>query len=128
MSGFIPEHYKELTIRVYSKQPHLTARIQVGFRKLLKQLNAKMESSLYAESEEKYPDIPVLSKLAKETAQDPINDYLHNPFLSSPVLPSSAKSRRVSSLFPTISPVKRILEINDGLSIPSSLKNKKPKV
>lgn len=117
MSGFIPEHYKEVIVRVYSKKPHLTAKIQVGFRLLLNSINQDIEDSqLIAESEEKYPSMSSLQETASKLSKVPAVDYETNPFVSSPGLVATS-DRRKSSLFPIASPYKRLLEINDGLTI-----------
>ncbi|KAJ3370163.1 SAM domain and HD [Kappamyces sp. JEL0680] len=128
VSGFIPQQFKEITVRVYSKQSHLTAKIQMGFRKLLASINAHLGSApLLAESEDTYPSIPSLSEAASKIGKKPIVDYVRNPFISSPNIPSSTASRRTSSLFPQLSPTKRLLEVNDALLIPALNNTKKTK-
>ena len=95
----------------------MTAKIQVGFRRLLQNINDEIENAtLLAESEEKYPSVDLLEETVNKVAKMPALDYQRNPFVSSPHfnLPSE---RRKSSLFPHLSPTKRLLEINDALTI-----------
>ena len=98
-------------MRVYSRQPELTGCIQLGFRRMLDMLNNSLGTGLTAESIEQ--------SSVTEVITGPIADTLRNPFLTTPTYPSSAKSRRTSDIFSSPSG-KRILEVNDGLSIPSS--------
>jgi hypothetical protein len=48
ISSFIPNHFKEIIIRVFVRDAELAHRVQVAFRKLLKKINA----TLFAESPE----------------------------------------------------------------------------
>jgi hypothetical protein len=75
-------------------------------------LNDSLGTGLTAESIEQ--------SLVTEVATGPITDTLRNPFLTSPTYPSSAKSKRTSDLFSSPGAIKRYLEVNDGLSMPSS--------
>jgi hypothetical protein len=84
----------------------------------LQTINREIErnSQLIAESEEKYPSMSLLKETASKLSKVPAMDYETNPFMSSPGL-ASASERRNSSLFPNASLNKRLLEINDGLTI-----------
>jgi hypothetical protein len=114
-----------VVVRIYSKQSYLTAHIQLGFRRLLAQINSGLEEeNLLAESEDVFPDTTQLDEKASKIAKIPVQDYTRNPFISSPNMPSLHSSRRSSSLFPT-SPTKRVLEVNEALLIPSSISLKK---
>jgi hypothetical protein len=110
-------------VRVYSKKPHLTAKIQVGFRRLLQQINEDIENAtLQAESEETYPSVDLLEETVSKVAKVPALDYQRNPFVSSPHLNLPSERRR-SSLFQQ-SPTKHLLEINNALTISPAKRQK----
>ena len=118
VSGLIPEHYKEITVRVYTRRPHLMARIQLGFRKVLKRINENVESAyvLEPESIQEHPDTESLMQMASQQDDIPIPDTSHNPFLESP----QVKKIRSAPGSAYGSPSKKLLEINHGLSIPAT--------
>ncbi len=120
VSGLIPERYKELTVRVYTRQPHLLSRIQLAFRLVLENINNNLIQSGYMlepESIQEHPDTETLSKVVSELDDIPIADLVHNPFLESPQTLKKVKSATNST---QVSPSKRLIEINHGLSIPEN--------
>jgi HD superfamily phosphohydrolase len=128
VSGLIPEHYKELCVRVYTRQKHLSPLVQLGFRKVLERINDKLAGfNLEPESIQEHPDTEQLSQVALQSSEIPIPDIEKNPFLNTPKKLISATSS--PSKYSTSSPSKKLLEINHGLSIPdSSFKNSLNKI
>ena len=124
VSGLIPEKCKEVNIRVYTREAHLTYRVQHGFRELLKAINLRLLDlpQLEAESLEQIPDSATLVDTAKKAERVPIPDSSRNPFLGSP----TRKSSPLRSVY-SGSPVRKLLESNEGLSIPSSEFSKRVK-
>jgi HD superfamily phosphohydrolase len=131
VSGLIPEHYKELTVRVYTRHKHLSPRVQLAFRKVLFAINDRLSGyNLEPESIQEHPDTEQLFQAAVQSSEIPIPDIVNNPFLDSPQpkkpLPFSASSSPTKHSM--MSPSKR-LEVNHGLSIPdSSFKNSLKKI
>ena len=125
ISGLIPERCKEVNIRVYTREDHLTYRVQHGFRELLKQINSRLQDlpNLEAESMEQIPDTATLLDTASKAEQRPIADASRNPFLGSPTLKSSPQR----STYANSSPIRRLLESSEGLSIPNSEIDKRMK-
>jgi hypothetical protein len=107
VSGLIPENYKEITIRIYCRKSHLSARIQFGFRKLLEKINRNLddENLLEAESSQDTNNAGSLKTLANKLESEPITDSSDNPFLKSPV--NGDDTRTIPSMFsPAKSPFK----------------------
>jgi hypothetical protein len=103
----IPDHYKEITLRIYCRRPELVAKVQCGFRELLRRINESidLENELEAESSQ------LKNAYHQDVKETPkkfqlIDDSENNPFLNSP--------KRMTS-GPYKSPVK--LEINETLLI-----------
>ncbi|KAJ3274536.1 SAM domain and HD [Terramyces sp. JEL0728] len=111
VSGLIPEQYKEVIVRIFSRNAAHVQEIQKGFRKVLFDLNHAIEGEnmLYAESESKVaPGTPMLAPLICKD-QTPIADSANNPFL----VPRSASNNSSRNN----SPQKRLLEISEGHTI-----------
>ena len=123
VSGLIPERCKEVNIRIYTRDQHLTYRVQHGFRQLLAKINLRLQDLplLEAESLELIPDSQTLINTAKIAEQGPISDSSQNPFLNSPTMKTSPAKSRNSS------PMRRLLETNAGVSIPNSALNARMK-
>ncbi|KAJ3311505.1 SAM domain and HD [Boothiomyces sp. JEL0838] len=117
VSGLIPEQYKEIIVRIFSRKASHVQEIQKGFRKVLANLNRAIEGEnmLYAESESNLPPgTPMLAPLICRD-QTPIADSANNPFLA-PKTASNNSSRNNS-------PQKRLLEISEGHTIKSAVEN-----
>jgi hypothetical protein len=85
----------------------------LGFRKLLDKINSRLVEHGYlleAESCQQIADNEVLVETAIELETKPIADSTNNPFLNTP---SRKTPRPVMS-----SPVRKLLQVNDGLLIP----------
>ncbi|KAJ3323988.1 SAM domain and HD [Boothiomyces sp. JEL0866] len=114
VSGLIPEQYKEVIVRIFSRKATNVQEIQKGFRKVLANLNRIIEGEnmLYAESEGKaVPGTPMIAPLICKD-QTPIADSANNPFLAPK--PGSNNSSRNTS------PQKRLLETSEVHTIKST--------
>ncbi|KAI8899413.1 hypothetical protein BC833DRAFT_585820 [Globomyces pollinis-pini] len=115
VSGLIPEHYKEVTVRVYSRQTNtrFASMIQIAFRTVLQNINAKIESEnlqLQPDSYDQYSVEENDLSLSQESSggvqlNTPIADHGKNPFLDSPEI------RRPTSVSRNGTPSKRLLEV-----------------
>lgn len=97
VSGFIPHHYSEITVRIFSRDADKCREIQFAFRSFLAQLNSKLEIDgadsgiLMAESESN----GIILSPPKPYLAGPILDESNNIFLVSPT--SSRNNRLIAS-------------------------------
>lgn len=114
ISSFIPNHFKEIIIRVFVRDAELAHRVQVAFRKLLKTINATLLAfSPISCSEETHP----AENGASRESGVVVDDSNQNPFyVESKRFTSPATSIQSRSGFP--SPKK--LEPSAGLTLPEN--------
>lgn len=116
ISSFIPNHFKEIVIRVFVRDAELAHRVQVAFRKLLKTINATLlaysPTTCSGESQSGFHDV----KNVKESSAI-VDNSSQNPFYVDPKrFTSPAGSNQSRSGFP--SPKK--LEPSAGLTLPQN--------
>jgi hypothetical protein len=116
ISSFIPNHFKEIIIRVFVRDAELAHRVQVAFRKLLKTINSTLlayspeSGSGQMHSEEK-------DNTCTKASSSILDDSKNNPFyVDNKKFTSPAGSTHSRSGFP--SPKK--LEPSAGLTLPKN--------
>ena len=120
ISSFIPNHYKEIIIRVFVRDPLKAHRVQEAFRKFLKTINETLFEQI---SEENSPNAhPTLQDQARGSAPStPLIDATGaNPFY----VPNSTGKISISSsrsgFSRNASPTKAILEPSAGSTLPKN--------
>ena len=117
ISSFIPNHFKEIIIRVFVREAELSQRVQMAFRRLLKTINSTLLAYYSPESSTMEPPSSLLdgnidqspSRNGVKSSQNPFNG-------ESKKFSSPAPSRSSRSGFP--SPQK--LEPSAGLTLPKN--------
>ena len=116
ISSFIPNHFKEIIIRVFVRDARLAHRVQVAFRKLLESINSTL--LVYSPAvvcEEPSASIHDSNNVSKSTPA--VDNSSRNPFyIDAKKFSSPESSRHIRSGFP--SPQK--LEASAGLTLPEN--------